>query len=113
MDSADAPSGPVPTIFAAIVKQCCVTATWNRDKVVLAPHAIYMRHGEPFVDAITIARNNMLPREEKLGTFKLAGLGDLKLTERAFAQSTLFEPEAEKYAGALLMAVEADQARAA
>jgi len=106
----DSPQAPAPTIFEAIVKQRCVNATWNRDKVVLAPHVIYTRHGELFVDAVTVARNGMLPREEKLGTYKLAGMGDLKLTGRDFAPSTLFEPAAEKYAGVALMTVEPAEA---
>ncbi len=100
------PSGPAPTILEAIVKQRCVTARWNRDKVVLAPHILYTRHDELFVDAVTVARNGMLPRETKLGTYKLAGLGDLTLSARDFRVSDLFEPEAERYVGATLMAVE-------
>ena len=106
----EAPAGPVATILAGIVERRCVTATWNRDRVVLAPHILYMRHGEPFVDAVTIARNNMLPREAKLGTFKVAGLGELKLSARTFQPSSLFEPEAERYADAALMAVEREAA---
>lgn len=105
-DAPQAPSGAVPTIFEAIVKQRCINATWNRDWFVLAPHVIYTRHGEVFIDAITIARNGMLPREEKLGTFKVAGLGDPRLTGREFTPSALFEPEAEKYAGVTLMTVD-------
>ncbi len=112
MDSVN-PAGPVPTILEAIVKQRCVTAVWNRDKVVLAPHVIYTRHGELFADAVTVARNNMLPREPKLGTYKIAGLADLKLSQRGFEPSDLFEPEAEKYAGTALMAVETARSQAA
>lgn len=100
------PEGVVPTLFAAIVRQLCVNATYNRDKVVLAPHVAYTRHGELYVDAVTIARNGMLPREEKLGTFKVTGLGAPKLTGRDFAVSALYEPDAERYAGATLVAVE-------
>ena len=109
MDS-EAPAGPVATILAAIVARRCVTATWNRDRVVLAPHILYMRHGEPFVDAVTIARNNMLAREAKLGTFKVAGLGELKLSARPFTPSSLFEPDADRYAEAQLIAVEREAA---
>jgi hypothetical protein len=105
MDS-EAPAGPVAIILAAITQQRCVTATWNRDRVVLAPHVLYMRHGEPFLDAVTVARNNMLPREAKFGTFKVTGLGDLKLSVRPFTPSSLFEPDAERYADAKLIAVE-------
>ncbi len=100
------PNGPVPTLFAAIVKQLCVNATYNRDKVVLAPHVAYTKHGELYVDAITVARNGMLPREEKLGSYKVTGLGEPKLTGRAFAVSSLYEPDAERYVGATLVAVE-------
>ena len=103
---APTPAGPVPTVFEAIVKQLCLNASWNRAPVVLAPHILYTRHGELFVDAVTVARDNMLAREPKLGTFKLAGLGDLKLSNRSFERSDLFEPEAEKYAGVTLMNIE-------
>ena len=102
----DVPQGAVPTMFAAIVKQRCVNVTYNRDKVVLAPHVAYTRHGELYVDAITVARNGMLPREEKLGTFKVSGLGEPRLTGRDFAVSALYEPAAERYAGCALVAVE-------
>ncbi len=105
-DQIDVPQGPVPTLFAAIVKQVCVNVTYNRDKVVLAPHVAYTRHGELYVDAVTVARNNMLPREEKLGTFKVSGLGEPRLTGREFVVSALYEPDAERYAGCALVAVE-------
>lgn len=107
MTPADAaPSGPMPIILEAVVRQLCVNATYNRDKIVLAPHVVYTRHGELYVDAITVARNGMLPREPKLGSFKVTGLGDVRLTGRDFAISDLYEPEAERYAGCALIAVE-------
>ena len=105
-DQPEVPQGAVPTLFAAIVKQLCVNVTYNRDKVVLAPHVAYTRHGELYVDAVTVARNNMLPREEKLGTFKVTGLGAPRLSGRAFDVSALYEPEAERYSGCALVAVE-------
>ena len=73
---------------------------------MLAPHVAYTRHGELYVDAITVARNGMLPREEKLGTFKVSGLGEPRLTGRDFGVSALYEPEAERYAGCALVAVD-------
>jgi hypothetical protein len=101
-----APSGPVPTIFEAIVRQQCVVATYNRVTMTLAPHVIYTRHGDLFIDAIAIDRDGRPPREEKIGTFKLAGLNDLKLTEKSFPANPLFHANDAKYAEAL-MAVEA------
>lgn len=101
-----APTGPVPTMFEAIVRLRTVTATYNKGSVTIAPHILYTRHGEIYVDATTVVRDGKPPREEKLGTFKLDGLGDPAITESSFAPSALFEPEAEKYAGVTLMAVE-------
>ncbi|MCP3736514.1 WYL domain-containing protein [Sphingomonas sp. RP10(2022)] len=100
------PTGPVPTMFEAIVRQRAVTATYNKGTVVMAPHILYTRHGEIYVDAITVERDGKPPREEKLGTFKLDGLGQPTLTETPFRPSALFEPEAEKYVDVTLMAVE-------
>lgn len=105
-DAMPAPSGPVPTMFEAIVRQRAVTATYNKGVVTIAPHILYTRHGEIFVDAVTVERDGKPPREEKLGTFKLDGLGDPTLTDQPFTPSALFEPEAEKYVGVTLMGVE-------
>lgn len=104
------PTGPAPTIFEAIVKRQCVAATYNRGMVVLAPHIIYTRHGELYVDAMTVTRDGTPPREPKLGTFKLDGLVDLTLRDDAFEISALFERDAERYVGETLMAVESDLA---
>ncbi|AIT05654.1 hypothetical protein MC45_03690 [Sphingomonas taxi] len=101
-----APTGPVPTMFEAIVRLLTVTATYNKGTVTIAPHILYTRHGEIYVDAVTVERDGKPPREEKVGTFKMDGLGEPTLTDKAFAPSSLFEPEAEKYAGVTLMAVE-------
>ena len=72
-----------------------VSAMYNRGEVVLAPHVIFTRHDELYVDATTIERDGKPPREEKMGTFKLAGLGSLRLTPRRFAASALFERDAD------------------
>lgn len=101
-----APAGPVPTMFEAIVRLITVSATYNRGTVTLAPHAIYTRHDEMYVDAVTLDRDGKPPREEKIGVFKLDGLKDVKLAGQGFAPSKLFTPGDEKYAGTLLMAVE-------
>ena len=101
-----APSGPVPTIFEAIVRQQCVVATYNRVTMTLAPHVIYTKHGDLFIDAVALDRDGKPPKEVKLGTFKLAGLNDLQLTARRFPANPLFHANDAKYAEAL-MAVEA------
>ncbi|MGR6328023.1 hypothetical protein ACU5AX_03055 [Sphingomonas sp. XXL09] len=101
------PSGPMPTLFEAIVRMRAITATYNRGAVLLAPHILFTRHGEIYLDAVTLERDGKPPREEKMGTFKLDGLGAPTIVEdRPFFPSTLYDPAQEKYAGLTLLAVE-------
>ncbi|AXJ96664.1 MULTISPECIES: hypothetical protein [unclassified Sphingomonas] len=102
-----APSGPLPTLFEAIVRLRVVTATYNKGVVTMAPHILYTRHGEVYVDAITLDRDGKPPREEKMGAFKLDGLGDPTIVQdRPFFPNPLYDPAQEKYAGVTLLAVE-------
>ncbi|RYD58082.1 MAG: hypothetical protein EOP60_03505 [Sphingomonadales bacterium] len=94
----EGPTGPTATILEAIVRQLCVSATYNRKRMILAPHIAYLRAGGLYVDALVVSRENMLAREEKIGTFKIDGLSELLLTQRAFIASDLFEPDQDKYA---------------
>ncbi len=106
-----APLAPPPTttpvVFEAIVKQLAIAASYNRGEVVLAPHIIYTRHGELYVDAVTLERDGKPPKEMKLGAFKLAGLAPLRITARRFSVSDLFHRHDPRYAGETLMAVDA------
>ncbi|UZK66887.1 hypothetical protein [Sphingomonas sp. M1-B02] len=102
----EAPTGPTPTVLEAIVRQLCISVTYNRTRMILGPHILYTRNDALYVDASVVSREGMLPREPKLGTYKLDGLNDLKLIERPFDRSDLFDPSAEKYAGVTLMAIE-------
>jgi hypothetical protein len=109
----EAPANPTVLMFEAIVRQRCIGATYNRTRMILAPHVLYTRRGQLYVDAVTVSKEGMLPREAKMGTFKLDGLSELRLiAERGFEISPLFEPEAEKYVGETLMAVAPDEAAA-
>jgi hypothetical protein len=100
-----APPSPA-VIFEAIVKKLAVAATYNRGDVTLAPHVIYTRHDEMYVDATTLERDGKPPKEEKLGTFKLAGLGGLRVTPRRFVPSALYQPGEKRYVGTTLVAIE-------
>ncbi|GAA0731555.1 WYL domain-containing protein [Sphingomonas japonica] len=106
LQETEAPTGPAPTIFEAIVRRRCVTATYNRTAVVLAPHVIFTRHGELYVGATTLERDGQPPREEKLGLFKLDGLVDLSGSDRPFFPSAVFDRHDERYAQTALMTVE-------
>ena len=104
-DSVDAPVNPTPTVLEAIVRMHCLSATYNRTRMIVAPHILYTRAGQLYVDALVVVREGMLPREEKIGTFKLDGLKGLTLLERPFAISGLFDAALDKYQGETLMAV--------
>lgn len=97
--------GATPVVLEAIVKQLCLAATYNRQAVTLAPHILYTRHGELYVDAVAIEREGRPPKELKLGTFKLAGLHPLRVTARRFERSPLFHAGEPRYRDQTLMAV--------
>ena len=101
----DAAALPTRTLLEAIARRLCVTAVYNRMAVTLAPHIVYTRHDELFVDAITVEREGKPPREIKLGTFKLAGLGNTTLTTRAFEPHREFDAKLEKYSGVTIFTV--------
>ena len=101
------PSAAAPAVvLEAIVKHLAIAATYNLAEVRLAPHILYTRHDDLHIDAITLERDGRPPKEVKVGTFKLSGLGALRVTPRQFTPSDLFNPRDPKYAGVTLMAVE-------
>lgn len=102
-----APNGGAPVILEGIVRKKCVAATYNRMAVILAPHALFTKNDALYVAAVTIERDGQRPREEKVGLFKLDGLVGLRLEDRDFVTSSVYEPEDERFVGSTLMAVEA------
>ena len=92
-------------ILEAIALGTCIEAIYNRMKVRLAPHILYTRHDELYVDAVTVEREGQPPREVKLGTFKLAGLKEVALAGQRFQREPIFDPGESKYAGVTLFAV--------
>lgn len=94
-------------LLEAIALRKCIEATYNRMVVKLAPHILYTRHGDLFIDAVTVEREGQPPREIKIGTFKLAGLQVRGLVDRPFEVNEAFDPANDKYEGVTLFAVEA------
>lgn len=95
-------------ILEAIALQKCVAASYNRMQVKLAPHILYTKHDELYVDAVTLERDGQKPREVKIGAFKLTGLREIAPVAEEFEPVQLFDPAEEKYAGTTLFAVERD-----
>ena len=92
-------------VFEAIALRKCVAATYNRAAVTLAPHILYTRHDELYVDAVTLERDGQPPRERKLGTFKLTGLHEMEVAGHPFQPDPVFDPADPKYQGVTLFAV--------
>ena len=95
-------------ILEAIALNRCITASYNRMQITLAPHILYTKHGELYVDAVTMIRDGQIPREVKLGAFKVTGLKDLTPNEQQFSRAAVYNPSDEKYAGVTLFAVALD-----
>lgn len=102
-----APNGGAPVILEGIVRKKCVSATYNRMHVILAPHVLFTKNDALYVAATTIERDGQRPREEKIGLFKLDGLVGLNLDDRDFVTSSVYEPEDERFVASKLMAVDA------
>lgn len=98
---------PNKEFFEGVALKKCVAATYNRTKFRLAPHIVYTRHDELYVDAVALEKDGEPPREVKLGTFKLSGLKEVSVEDEHFQPVDIFEPEAEKYEGETLLVVEA------
>lgn len=94
-------------VLEAIARRRCIEATYNRTAVKLAPHILYTRHGELFVDAVTVEREGRPPQQSKLGTFKLAGLAVRGVVVRSFCAEPVFDPADHKYSGVTVFSIEA------
>lgn len=92
-------------VLEAIALRRCMEATYNRARIKLAPHILYTRHGELFVDAVTVEREGRAARETKLGTFKLTGLDILQVVPRPFNPDSIFDARSPKYEGVTLLSV--------
>ena len=103
--SEERPAASPAVVLEGIVKRQALVATYNREEITIAPHVLYTRHGDLHVDAVTLDRGGRPPREMKLGTFRLSGLGALRVTPRRFDPSPLFRSEDKRYAGVVLLAV--------
>jgi hypothetical protein len=95
-------------ITEAITRQRRIIAVYNKGCVLLAPHILYKRHDELYVDAVTIERDGAAPRETKLGTFKLDGLIDPRLDSYRFKPFFGFHAADAKYVGTTIAAVGRD-----
>ena len=100
------PANANALLLQAIALRRCITATYNKMFCTLAPHILYTKHDDVFVDAVTLERDGQPPKEIKLGTFKLAGLKDIAVTDRSFVPDAIFNPADIKYDRVTLFVVD-------
>ena len=95
-------------IFEAIALKRCLSASYNKLSLVLAPHVLYKRNDSFFIDAITVTREGSPPKEEKIGSYNLAGLTDVQVADAAFEVHPLFDRMDIKYRDNTLFMIDAD-----
>lgn len=103
----EAPVNNTPFVLEGIVRLRCLQVTYNRTRMIVAPHILYTRNESLYTDAFIVSREGMLPREPKIATFKVDGLKEVSVLDRAFEISDMFDHELDKYDGVTLMRVEA------
>jgi hypothetical protein len=84
----------------ALMQRICLSVRYNNMDMILAPHMLWTKHGDLHVDAVTVERAGSAPKICKIGTFKIAGLGNVALTSRTFEAQNDFDPNDSKYAEA-------------
>ena len=92
-------------ILEAIVHKKCITVTYNRVEMLLAPHILYAKNDVYYLDAVALERSAATVREKKIGSYHLSGLSNVTLADRYFQPESLFDPASEKYAGVTLFAI--------
>ncbi|TAK09339.1 MAG: hypothetical protein EPO38_09710 [Rhizorhabdus sp.] len=99
-------SAEAQIIAQAVRRKLCITAVYNRTGMTIAPHILYTKHDDPFIDGVVTLRDGKVPAEPKLGTFKLAGLNSVSLTADAFTVQPLYDPADAKYEGVTVAKVD-------
>lgn len=93
-------------LLEAIALRKCLRGVYNRVDFRLAPHILYTRHDQLYLDAVPVEKDGRPPRERKIATFKVDGLKDVAVTPQTFDIDSIFDRHSEKYAGTTLLAVE-------
>lgn len=105
---ADGPalSAEAQIIAQAVRRKLAITAVYNRTGMTIAPHILYTKHEDLFIDGVVTLRDGKVPAELKLGTFKLAGLNNVSLTVDAFTVQPFYDPADAKYDGVTIAKVD-------
>lgn len=98
--------GDAQIIAQAIRRKLSITTVYNRTGMTIAPHILYTKHDDLFVDGVVLLRDGKVPAELKLGTFKLAGLNSVSLSLDTFTVQPFYDPTDAKYEGVTVAKVD-------
>jgi hypothetical protein len=85
-------------ILEAIAAKRFLEITYNKMRMKVAPHVLYTRHGDLFLDAVPAERDGKSLVDPRLSTFKLAGLEIVQILTTTFVPFPGFDAASEKYA---------------
>ncbi len=92
-------------LMVAIARQKAVAALYNGKLIKLAPHLLFERRGDLFVSALNMSKNWRMDEEQRLGQFKLAGLGEADVLEESFDPVASYDRAAPRSDDTLLLAI--------
>jgi len=89
----------------AIEEHLGVRWIYNRTLMRAAPQLLYRKNDSLYCDAVVIERDGAAPAETKLGSFNLAGLSGLTLTEQVYPAWPDIDRSDARYQGGILAPV--------
>lgn len=92
-------------MMEAIARRRKVTAQYNGNQMVLAPHLMFERRGDLFVSALNLSKNWRSADDWRLGHFKLDGLADAELKEESFDPLPTYEATPPHEEDTLVLAI--------
>ena len=92
-------------LVRAVVERRRVVVTYNSKRLCLEPHLLFFRHGEPYLLANNIAKQQLPDGETKLGQFKVAGLTEIILETDTFSPVAGFDGLPPRADDAVVMTV--------
>jgi len=98
-------AGEVNELVLAIGERRRVVATYNGKRLCLEPHLLFFRHGEPYLLANNIAKQQLPDGETKLGQFKVAGLTAIILESDTFSPVAGFDGQPPRADDAVVLTV--------
>lgn len=107
LDESPPEADPDETVLRhAIANLLCLRATYRRGEVILAPHIIFTRGGQRFVDAVPIEWKGERPSPAKLETFKLDSLKQTVITSEPFSPLPGFDDRDTRYAEGVIARID-------